>query len=124
VAVAFGGAISAQGTPSRTAVASLSKPCPDTSHTVGSTTYSHNSFEADSSLIASSQKWSAFQGSGVYPPSGSWAWSFGSNGIAGEDSDYGAENGPAPDGDFVAFLQWDGSTTPYFEFHATLPGGT
>ncbi|MBK8096240.1 MAG: hypothetical protein IPK26_03990 [Planctomycetes bacterium] len=92
-------------------------------HEDGNGEYFHNSFEADMSLIGSNEKWEAYTGNNApYPPNGSWSWGFGSNGIAGELSDYGLLNGPAPDGDFVAFLESGVAGPPSFEFAAAVPG--
>jgi hypothetical protein len=97
--------------------ASVQLRCPATSHTHAGTTYYHNSFEADPTLLYTNEKWVAFSGNNApYPPAGSWAWGLASNGLAGRLSEYPSPNGLAVDGDFAAFLESDGGTAPSFAF--------
>ncbi len=112
-------------TNSRTAVASPSTRAPASFHqdAVG-TVFWHNSFEADGSLVDVAEKWFGYlEGGGVYPPLANWIWGP-KNGIAGELSDFAIENGPAPDGDFVAFLEGAAGSKPFVSFVVNLPGGT
>ncbi len=116
-------AVSGTAQSTRTAVASPPSRCPDTFHSNGSTVFFQNSFEVAPQQFPSTTMWRAFHSTGVYPPAGTWGWSGNGNGIAGELSGLARENGPAPDGDFVLWLQSSTGLPSFVQYQANLPGG-